>query len=156
MQINTQRENKTMEYNTLLRYGLDLRTTKLSCGFRIFSSFFPAQFHSYPLVVVCPAECNILAKFLFSPSVANIYPQSNKDIYLSTNFHFPCWKCLCSLLRAEQQLLTTTESAEARTERWRQWAFCCLPAVLSLRVNLQIFHPLSLLRQLSKALSKID
>lgn len=67
------------------------------------------------------------------------------------NFCFPCWKYLCSLHRAVQQLLTVTGSAEGRTETWRQCVYCCLPSVLSLRVNLQIVHPISLLRWLPKA-----
>jgi len=125
-------------------------------SFQNFLKFLSSTISFHPLVKVCPAECNILAKSVFSPSLAHIYPQSKKDIYLSTNFYFLCWKFLCSLHRAEQHLLTGTEPAEDRIGRWRQWVFCCLPSVLSLRVNFQIFHPTSLLRWLPKALPKID
>lgn len=88
MQINTQRENKTVEYIILLKYGLELCITQLIVV-DFFSSFFATQFHPYPLVVVCPAECNILARFLFSPSFAYTYPQSNKDYIRLPIFPFP-------------------------------------------------------------------
>lgn len=121
------RKKKKKAYNTLLRTVHN----KTLWWFQDFLSCFPGSFLP-PCGCKCPAECNTLAKFLFSSSLVHIYPQTNKDTYLSTNLYVPCWKCLCPLHRAEQQLPTATGSVEDKTERWRQ---CCfffyVPSLLS-------------------------
>lgn len=96
MQINTQRENKTVECNILLRYGLEMCITQLSYSFR-FCSFFKISLQGN--FVLTPLWWYVLlsAMFLFSSSFVYVYPQSKKDyIYLqifpfpSGNIYAPC------------------------------------------------------------------
>lgn len=100
MQINTQRENKTVEYNILLRYGLELCITQLCYSFRflVFGFFFfvvVLKFLCKAISFLPPLWWYVLlsAIFLqcscFPPSFAYIYPQSNKDCICLQVFPFP-------------------------------------------------------------------
>lgn len=152
------KQDKAVEYNILLRYGLELCITQLSYSFRLLfifkvslqGNFILTPLWWYVLLSAIFLQCSCFSLHLL------IYILRVARVVFVCRFFFSFWKYLCSLCRAEHQLLIATESPEDRTERWRDWVFCCLPSVLSFRVVIKVFHTISLLRWLPKALHEID